>query len=237
MKILGIAGSLRPGSFNARLLRAALGMAPDGVEVVELEGLADVPPFDLDREAEGGPHPAAAVAFQDAIAGADAVLFATPEYNGSVPGQLKNALDWASVPFPDNVLKNKSVAVMGTSTGMFGAVWAQAELRKVLGLSGARVLDREAPVPLAEKTAEQSKTADGKVDPTLAAQNAANQVSAKIPEEDKEKAKQKAKEKRAELNEKTKNYYNEKMPQERRDRTIWRLKKMVVEIQGHQDCK
>jgi chromate reductase, NAD(P)H dehydrogenase (quinone) len=164
MKVLGIAGSLRPGSYNAQLLRAAAALAPDGVEVVELEGLAGVPPFDLDREADGD-TPDAVLAFTDAIEQADGVLIATPEYNGSIPGQLKNALDWASVPFPDNVLKNKPVAVVGTSTGMFGAVWAQADLRKVLGLSGARVLDRETPVPLAE----MAFTDDGSLaDPDIA---------------------------------------------------------------------
>jgi chromate reductase len=81
-----------------------------------------------------------------AIAGADALLFATPEYNSSIPGQLKNALDWASRPLATNVLRNKPVAVVGASPGMFGAVWAQAELRKVLAAIGARVIDAELPV-------------------------------------------------------------------------------------------
>jgi chromate reductase, NAD(P)H dehydrogenase (quinone) len=77
------------------------------------------------------------------IAAADAVLFATPEYNASIPGQLKNALDWASRPFPGNALRNKPVAVVGGSTGLFGAVWAQVDLRRVLGALGARVVDGE----------------------------------------------------------------------------------------------
>ena len=88
---------------------------------------------------------------QERIAAADAVLIATPEYNGSVPGALKNALDWASRPFPDNCLRGKPVAVVGASTSLFGAVWAQAELRKVLAAIGARVLDRELPVPHAQE--------------------------------------------------------------------------------------
>ena len=161
MKLLGIVGSLRPGSYNAQLMRVAQGALPAGVELEVFEGLRDVPPFDeADREAATAP--AAVEALKAAIAGADGVLFATPEYNGSIPGQLKNALDWASVPFEHNVLRNKPVAVIGTSTGMFGAVWAQAELRKVLGLIGARVLDRDTPVPLAE-----TSFADGMLDPEL----------------------------------------------------------------------
>ena len=88
---------------------------------------------------------------REAIASADAVLFATPEYNASIPGQLKNALDWASRPFPENALRGKPVAVIGASTGMFGGVWAQAELRKVLGAIGARVLDRDLPVATAQR--------------------------------------------------------------------------------------
>ena len=149
MKLLGIVGSLRPGSFNAALMRAAAELAPEGVELEVWDGLRGVPPFDeADRESTEAPPPVRSLT--EAIAAADGVLFATPEYNGSIPGQLKNALDWASVPFEHNVLRNKPVAVVGTSTGMFGAVWAQAELRKVLGLIGARVLDRDTPVPLAE---------------------------------------------------------------------------------------
>jgi chromate reductase len=148
MKILGVVGSLRDGSYNAQLMDAAAGAFPAGATLTVFDGLRDIPPFDEQRDATAAP--AAVEAFRAALADADGVLFATPEYNGSIPGQLKNALDWASVPFEHNVLRNKPVAVIGTSTGMFGAVWAQAELRKVLGLIGARVLDRDTPVPLAE---------------------------------------------------------------------------------------
>jgi chromate reductase len=88
---------------------------------------------------------------KERIAAADAVVFATPEYNHSIPGQLKNAMDWVSRPLADTPLKGKPVAVIGASTGMFGAVWAQAELRKVLEAIGAKVLDRELPVPLADE--------------------------------------------------------------------------------------
>ena len=105
---------------------------------------------------------------RDAIATADAVLIATPEYNSSLPGQLKNALDWASRPFPDNALRNKPVAVIGASTGMFGAVWAQAEARKVLAATGARVVDVELPVPRAEDAFAGDRLADAELHESLA---------------------------------------------------------------------
>ena len=144
MRVLGISGSLRTDSHNRRLLRAAGELLPDDVEFEIWDGLKAVPPYD--EEDDVVPAPPAVAAFRHAIAGADAVLFATPEYNSSIPGVLKNAIDWASRPLATNVLRNKPVAVIGASTGMFGAVWAQAELRKVLAATGARVLDAEVPV-------------------------------------------------------------------------------------------
>ena len=130
MQILGISGSLRRDSCNTKLLRAAGELMLDDVEFVIWDGLRAVPPYDEDADRD--PAPAGVARLRDALAGADAVLFATPEYNSSIPGQLKNAIDWASRPIATNVLRNKPVAVIGASTGMFGAVWAQAELRKVL---------------------------------------------------------------------------------------------------------
>ena len=153
MKILGIVGSLRRDSYNAMLMRAAQELLPPDVELVRFEQLADIPAFDEDLE--DGPAPEAVTALKEAIAEADGVLFATPEYNGSVPGFLKNALDWVSRPFENNPLRNKPVAVMGASTGMFGAVWAQAELRKVLAAGGAKVLDEELPVGHAEQAFDE----------------------------------------------------------------------------------
>jgi chromate reductase len=147
MQVLGIAGSLRRGSHNRRLLRAAGDQLPPGVAMVEWEGLAGLPAFDEDMEAA---PPEAVVEFLQAIDDADALLIATPEYNASVPGALKNALDWASRPFPDNVLKRKPSAVIGASTGLFGAVWAQAEVRKALKASGANVVEAELPVGMAD---------------------------------------------------------------------------------------
>jgi chromate reductase, NAD(P)H dehydrogenase (quinone) len=98
-----------------------------------------------------------------AIADADAVLFATPEYNSSIPGQLKNAVDWISRPVATNVLRNKPVAVVGASTGAFGAAWAQAELRKVLAALGARVLDLELAVPHAHTRFDEGGLTDDEV--------------------------------------------------------------------------
>jgi chromate reductase, NAD(P)H dehydrogenase (quinone) len=147
MRILGIPGSLRRGSHNRKLLRAAAAALPPGVELVEWEGLAGLPAFDEDLESD---RPAPVEAFLAAIEDADALLIATPEYNASLPGALKNALDWASRPFPDNVLRARPSAVIGASTGLFGAVWAQAEVRKVLKASGAHVVEAELPVGLAD---------------------------------------------------------------------------------------
>jgi chromate reductase, NAD(P)H dehydrogenase (quinone) len=148
MRILGISGSLRRDSHNTELLRAAATLLPSGVEFELYHGLRDIPPYDEDHDQAGE---AAVLRLKERIAAADAVLFATPEYNHSIPGHLKNALDWVSRPLADTPLKGKPVAVIGASTGMFGAVWAQAELRKVLSAIGARVIDRELPVPMADE--------------------------------------------------------------------------------------
>jgi chromate reductase, NAD(P)H dehydrogenase (quinone) len=144
MRVLGLSGSLRRESHNGALLRTAAERLPAGVELVLYERLGEIPPYDEDLEALALPE--AARQLREAIRGADAVLIATPEYNHSVPGQLKNALDWASRPAGESALSGKPVATIGASTGMFGAVWAQAELRKVLGAMGGRVLEAELPV-------------------------------------------------------------------------------------------
>jgi chromate reductase len=159
MKILAVSGSLRSGSYNTRLLEAARELVPAGVQLELYEGLKAVPPYDEEDDVQ--PAPPAVARFRDAIAGADALLFATPEYNSSVPGQLKNALDWASRPLATNVLRNKPVAVVGASTGAFGAVWAQAELRKTLAATGARVIDGEVAVGHApQRFDEQGRLTD-----------------------------------------------------------------------------
>jgi chromate reductase len=148
LKVLGISGSLRRDSYNTQLLRAAGEFVGDGAELEVWRGLKDVPPYDEDDDVE--PAPAAVAALRAAVAGADAVLFATPEYNSSIPGQLKNAVDWLSRPLATNPLRNKPVAVIGASTGVFGAVWSQAELRKVLAATGARVAEVEVAVGKAD---------------------------------------------------------------------------------------
>ena len=148
-RILGISGSLRRDSHNTSLLRAAAEAAGPEVDLELHDGLKEVPPYDEDDDVH--PRPASVARLNQAIANADAVLFSTPEYNASIPGQLKNVLDWVSRPVATNALRNKPVAVVGASTGAFGAVWAQAELRKVLGAIGARVLDRELPVGMADE--------------------------------------------------------------------------------------
>jgi chromate reductase len=149
MRILGISGSLRRDSHNTKLLRTAAALLPSGVELEIYDGLKAVPPYDEDDDVS--PAPRAVAELRAAIDEADAVLFATPEYNGSIPGALKNAVDWASRPAGRSVLGGKPVAVVGASTGMFGAVWAQADLRRVLQTLGARVVDRELPVMHADE--------------------------------------------------------------------------------------
>jgi len=152
MRVLGVVGSLRSDSHNRRLLQAAAEHMPDGTELVIFDGLKAVEPFDETDEHENGGGLPGADAFNAAIREADAILFVTPEYNGSIPGVLKNAIDWASRPTPTtSPLAGKPVAAIGASTGMFGAAWAQADLRKSLGLAGARVLDEELAVPGADE--------------------------------------------------------------------------------------
>jgi chromate reductase len=119
------------------------------VELEVYEGLAEIPPYNEDEEHD---PPAPVVALKRAIAAADAILIATPEYNGSIPGHFKNALDWVSRPRAESPVQGKRVAVIGASTGLFGAVWAQAEMRKVLATMGASVIDQELPIANAEES-------------------------------------------------------------------------------------
>jgi len=166
MRVLGISGSLRRDSHNTRLLRAAAELLPPGVELVIWEGLKSIPPYDADDDAAGRPR--SVVELDAAIRDADVVLFATPEYNHSLPGCLKNALDWLSRPLAVNPLWGKPVAVVGASTGLFGAVWAQAELRKVLGALSANVIDRELPVGQADAAfTEDGRLASSELDAML----------------------------------------------------------------------
>ena len=164
MRVLGFSGSLRRDSYNRKLLQAAAHLFPKGVVFELWPGIGDLPAYseDLDR----AEPPPTVVRLRYDIADADALLFATPEYNSSVPGGLKNALDWASRPFATSALRRKPVAVIGASTGFFGAVWAQAELRQILRACGTLVLDRQ--LPLAR--ASEAFAPDGSLaDPELAA--------------------------------------------------------------------
>jgi len=151
MKVLFVSGSLRADSYNTNLLRAAIDAAPEGVEVelFDSAGIGDLPIYDQDLE--DGEVPASVARLREQWSAADAILFSTPEYNGSVPGGLKNAVDWASRPKFEAALTNKTVAVIGASIGQFGAMWAQADLRKILGAAGARVVGDELPVTRAHE--------------------------------------------------------------------------------------
>ena len=134
MRILGIPGSLRAGSYNRALLRATEELAPPGWSFETFE-IRDIPHYDGDVEAQGDPEPVAEL--KDAIRDADALLIATPEYNRGIPGVLKNAIDWASRPPFGSPLTNKPVAVMGTSPGMGGTRKAQQQVRDALAFSKA----------------------------------------------------------------------------------------------------
>ena len=149
MRLVGISGSLRRGSYNTALLRAAAAELPRGADLVEVgELVLRLLPF-YDEALDARDAVPAVVSLRHTLAGADAVLIATPEYNGSMPGVLKNLLDWVSRPFPGNCLLDKPVAVLGASTGYFGSAWAQADLRRVLKVIGACVLESELRVPAA----------------------------------------------------------------------------------------
>jgi chromate reductase, NAD(P)H dehydrogenase (quinone) len=161
VRILAVSGSLREGSYNTGLLRAALEATPDGVELELWDGLGELPLYDESLE---GDAPDSVRRLREDWAAADAILFATPEYNGSVPGGLKNAIDWASRPKLEGVLRNKTVAVVGASTGQFGALWAQQDLKRILGIAGARVVGTEIPVARAhERFDTEGRLLDGEV--------------------------------------------------------------------------
>ena len=162
MRVLAISGSLRRDSNSTALLRALRAEAPAGVEIEVWDGLKEIPPYDGDDDLVPGPPKVEA--FRTLVREADAIFFATPEYNSSIPGALKNALDWASRPIAANAFRNKPVAVIGSSAGAFGGVWAAAELRKVLAAMGARVTEVELAVGHAhDKLDEVGRLADDDV--------------------------------------------------------------------------
>lgn len=140
VRILALVGSLRAGSHNRQLAEAAVKLAPEGVEVEVFEGLADIPFYNEDIDVAGS-VPAAAAALREAGARADAFLLFSPEYNGTIPAVLKNAIDWFSRPYGAGAFVGKPVAVVGTAYGQFGGVWAQDEARKAVGIAGGTVLE------------------------------------------------------------------------------------------------
>jgi chromate reductase len=161
MNIVAISGSLRKDSYNTQLVHALQALAPEGV-TVEVAGIKDVPLYNGDDEAD---YPAAAQALKDKIEAADALFIATPEYNRSIPGVLKNAIDWASRPYGKNSFQNKVVITAGVSSGKIGTAVAQSHLRQVLVYLGAQVVGQpELYVgPAAEVFAPDGEIRDEKV--------------------------------------------------------------------------
>ncbi|MFF2846490.1 NAD(P)H-dependent oxidoreductase [Streptomyces sp. NPDC058001] len=140
VRILALVGSLRAGSHNRQLAETAVKLAPSGVDIQVYEGLADVPFYNEDIDVESG-VPAGAARLREAAGQADAFLFFSPEYNGTIPAVLKNAIDWLSRPHGAGAISGKPVAVIGTAFGQYGGVWAQDEARKAVGIAGGTVLD------------------------------------------------------------------------------------------------
>ncbi|MEU6404942.1 NAD(P)H-dependent oxidoreductase [Streptomyces sp. NPDC046985] len=140
VRILALVGSLRAGSHNRQLAEAAVKLAPEGAEVQIFEGLGELPFYNEDVDVEGS-VPATAAALREAARGADAFLLFSPEYNGTIPAVLKNAIDWLSRPYGAGAFGGKPVAVVGTAFGQYGGVWAQDDTRKSVGVAGGRVIE------------------------------------------------------------------------------------------------
>ncbi|WP_270934176.1 NADPH-dependent FMN reductase [Falsiroseomonas oryzae] len=163
MKVFAISGSLRRASFNTAALRAAKALAPEGVEVTIYEGLRDIPPYD-DEVRTGSGYPAPVAALRAAIKEADALLFASPEYNFSISGVLKNAIDWAS-RVPDQPFDGKPVAILGAATGLYGTARSQYDLRKILASLNAQLLNK--PEVLIAQAASKFDAAGNLTDETV----------------------------------------------------------------------
>jgi NAD(P)H-dependent FMN reductase len=139
IKVLVLLGSLRAASINRQLAELAAETAPDGVSLQLFDGLGELPFYNEDIDNENVAEPV--VALRQAAADADAALVVTPEYNGSIPGVLKNAIDWLSRPFGNSALKDKPMAVIGAALGQYGGVWAHDETRKSFGVAGPRIVE------------------------------------------------------------------------------------------------
>ncbi|MEU6606299.1 NAD(P)H-dependent oxidoreductase [Streptomyces shenzhenensis] len=140
VRILALVGSLRAGSTNRQLAEAAVQVAPEGADVTVFEGLAEIPFYNEDIDVEGN-VPAAAAKLRETAQAADAFLLFSPEYNGTIPAVLKNAIDWLSRPYGSGGFSGKPVAVIGTAFGQYGGVWAQDEARKAVGIAGGKVIE------------------------------------------------------------------------------------------------
>ncbi|ASR36371.1 FMN reductase [Prauserella marina] len=141
VRILALVGSLRSGSHNRRLADVAVGLAPADVDLRVHQGLGELPFYNEDIDAEGLPLPAEVIRLRESAKEADGFLLFSPEYNGTMPAVLKNAIDWLSRPFGEGAMRDKPVAVVGIALGRFGGEWAQDEARKAAGIAGAAVLD------------------------------------------------------------------------------------------------
>jgi NAD(P)H-dependent FMN reductase len=139
IKVLVLVGSLREASINRQLAELAVETAPDGVSLQLFDRLGELPFYNEDIDNEDVAEPV--VALRQAAGEADAALVITPEYNGSIPGVLKNAIDWLSRPFGNSALKDKPMAVIGAALGQYGGVWAHDETRKSFGIAGPRVVE------------------------------------------------------------------------------------------------
>ncbi len=177
LQILAIPGSLRAGSWNAALLRLARERAPEGVSIDIWEGLGEIPPFSEDHEVLAPPP---VEALRQAIAESDALLVATPEYNGGAPGQLKNAIDWASRPYGLAAIVGKPAGVISASTGSFGGRWAQEDIRKALRLSGAAVTGEGLAVGKAAERLAETGVADDEI--LAGIDDVLEQIAAKVAE-------------------------------------------------------
>ena len=157
-RILAIGGSLRRGSHSRSLLDVASSVTPAGVTLEVYEGLAAIPAFNEDDEGDRTPEPV--LAFRAAIGAADVVLISTPEYNGSVPGALKNALDWASRPFGVAEIVGKPFGLISSSTSPFGGTWALEDLRKVIERAGGAAVESGVSVGKVHEKAASAEVAD-----------------------------------------------------------------------------
>lgn len=158
MKVLAISGSLREDSFSGRLARAAADLAPDGAEITFHEGLEEVPNYNQDLEDQ---VPGAVRELRLEIEAADALLIVTPEYNASMPGGLKNAIDWSSRPHGESALAGKPAAIISSSPMPFGAIWANQQVRKAFTITGTPTVEREVAIgKVDEKVDETNRITD-----------------------------------------------------------------------------